>query len=742
MNTLRSFTETVVTTPTDTFPISFEYSEKYDAVHVFLNGVAVEDLGYVVSNINAVTLKIEPAITAGTVRIERETDIDKMLYIFDAGALFIDQNVDADFKQIVHSQQEVRDGFIKLRSEVLPLVTGLEEALETASEAAEAAQDAANTAQEAAQEVRSAVLSETDLSTTAVWEGKTVYLKDRGLFIYTSGSWISAALSGASYVYPTTTSFSAAMVDAFNRAMTLGNGKVVVVSGKYTVDATVVTTLTKPLTLEFQSGCEVNNTTGITAFNIDINGKFLKVEGNGAQFPCNWDTPIETSPCLMKLNDYTLNMSCNVSNLRSGDTGTKQYTVGVLGVGLNLSIFDSCLFRAGTGFQIESRDTSNTSTHSMGNQFRDNVVYSTVAYRFVNNGALSTEGWTITGGEVISDTAFIVQRGTFTGYSIVGRISDIHVNAIRFGSFEGLNRLYVSQTDYQMNVVAGSTYTACIELKGCQSVQLGLGISRVFGAGASVNDQLSVLGLMTPNAGQSNAFINLTMHNTWLATASKPMVNVQSASAAAAIVITTNGAGAYPNRLITQGYEDRLNVAPNYPVDTTFVNNGYCSSSAVTFDAGTGVLTLTGKPVLGTVYDVGLGVVPSGSNIKSINSSPMMGKDFTLVFSAQNLVFTHSASLLTPAAQPYYVDSTCVVRVKSINYLTHRILDVSGAVQDRVVSKTTAQLQSATDAINTSVKYLGREVWNSTLSKFMKATGSSPTSTWVSTDGGTTLTPS
>ncbi|CAL1777104.1 tail fiber protein [Acinetobacter phage vB_AbaP_ABW132] len=166
MNILRSFTETVVTTPTDTFPISFEYDEKYDAVHVFLNDVAVEDLGYTVSQVNAVTLKVEPAIPEGTVRIERETDIDKMKYIFDAGALFIDQNVDADFRQIVHSQQEVRDGFIKLRGEVLPLVNGLQEALKQAQEASQAAEEAAIAAEEAAQITRSAsqVVDESGLS--------------------------------------------------------------------------------------------------------------------------------------------------------------------------------------------------------------------------------------------------------------------------------------------------------------------------------------------------------------------------------------------------------------------------------------------------------------------------------------------------------------------------------------------------------------------------------------------------
>ncbi|YP_009949058.1 tail fiber protein [Acinetobacter phage SWH-Ab-1] len=127
MNILRSYTETVVTTPTDTFPISFEFDEKYDKVHVFLNKVAVEELGYVVTLANPTTLKIEPAIPSGTVRIERETDIDKMKYVFDAGALFIAQNVDSNFKQIVHSQQEVQDGFSKLRDDTLDTLEEFQE---------------------------------------------------------------------------------------------------------------------------------------------------------------------------------------------------------------------------------------------------------------------------------------------------------------------------------------------------------------------------------------------------------------------------------------------------------------------------------------------------------------------------------------------------------------------------------------------------------------------------------------
>lgn len=53
----------------------------------------------------------------------------------------------------------------------------------------------------------------------------------------------------------------------------------------------------------------------------------------------------------------------------------------------------------------------------------------------------------------------------------------------------------------------------------------------------------------------------------------------------------------------------------------------------------------------------------------------------------------------------------------------------------------TTYLSQKSDAINTQNKYLGRDVYNPTIGKFMKATGSSATSTWVSYDGATTITP-
>ena len=57
-----------------------------------------------------------------------------------------------------------------------------------------------------------------------------------------------------------------------------------------------------------------------------------------------------------------------------------------------------------------------------------------------------------------------------------------------------------------------------------------------------------------------------------------------------------------------------------------------------------------------------------------------------------------------------------------------------------VATITSAELQSASNAMNTA-KYLGKEVYNSTINKFMKSLGSTPTSSWLSLDGMQTITP-
>lgn len=156
-NEKLSYTEHVVTTPATDFSIGFkDYGDNSDTIKVTVDDVLATDAGYTVFRKNAMTIALEPAVTSGVVRLQRETNIDSSFYRFTAGAKFVAANMDANFEQILHSQQETRDGFTKLASDVYPLVNGLEEALAQADSASQAAQEAAEAAEEAAQITRSA----------------------------------------------------------------------------------------------------------------------------------------------------------------------------------------------------------------------------------------------------------------------------------------------------------------------------------------------------------------------------------------------------------------------------------------------------------------------------------------------------------------------------------------------------------------------------------------------------------
>lgn len=153
MNEKQSYTEYNVIVPTQDFIITFEdyNSNNRDAIDVTVDGVPATTAGFTVLRISDTVIQLTPAVESGSVvRLQRETDIDNTFYQFTAGAIFTAGNVDKNFQQVLHSQQEVRDSFEKLSGDVYPLVNGLEQALQTASNAAEAAGAASDAAQFAA----------------------------------------------------------------------------------------------------------------------------------------------------------------------------------------------------------------------------------------------------------------------------------------------------------------------------------------------------------------------------------------------------------------------------------------------------------------------------------------------------------------------------------------------------------------------------------------------------------------
>ena len=135
INELKSYTEYNVSTPTSVFTIGFQYKYNVDQVNVYVDGVEATAAGYTVQHDSHGTISLTPAVPAGVVRLARETDIDTSAHTFSAVAKFTAGNMDENFKQIRHAQQEVRDVVIRTASEFSTLDANATAALQAATTA-------------------------------------------------------------------------------------------------------------------------------------------------------------------------------------------------------------------------------------------------------------------------------------------------------------------------------------------------------------------------------------------------------------------------------------------------------------------------------------------------------------------------------------------------------------------------------------------------------------------------------
>ena len=145
INEELSFTEYTLTEDTTDFIISFDrIGGSTDEVSILVNNTPIEDLvGYTVTQVNFNTWRVEPALTTGTVvRLVRTTNLDTMVYVFTAGSKFIAKNIDDNFKQIQHSQQEARDSQDKLQADVNALFLDIQDVRDQVEQAVETANSA------------------------------------------------------------------------------------------------------------------------------------------------------------------------------------------------------------------------------------------------------------------------------------------------------------------------------------------------------------------------------------------------------------------------------------------------------------------------------------------------------------------------------------------------------------------------------------------------------------------------
>lgn len=180
MNELKSYTEYAVSTPTADFVIGFDFNYGEDAVNVTVDNVPATEAGYTVVYLNETTIRLSPSVPSGVVRLQRETDIDQTDHAYRAGAKFIAQTMDENFEQLRHSQQEVRDGFVKLADDTYEIIDTLNEVGQSAQTAADAAEVAAQLANNAAAQVNAKV-SQAELNLALTPVNASLDLTKRGI---------------------------------------------------------------------------------------------------------------------------------------------------------------------------------------------------------------------------------------------------------------------------------------------------------------------------------------------------------------------------------------------------------------------------------------------------------------------------------------------------------------------------------------------------------------------------------
>ena len=373
INELKSFTEYAVSTPTSVFTIGFEYKHNVDHINVYVDGVEATAAGYTIKHDTHGTLELHPAVPSGTVLLQRETNIDGMLHTFSAGAKFIAGNMDEDFKQLRHAQQEVRDETTRTVEQFAILDANATAALDAANAAVSTANsiDAkattalanSNTALSTANSANST--ANTALTTANGIDAKaTTALSNSSTALTTANTALSTANGIDAKATQAQTDAASALAFANTAIQETEKG---VASGVATLDTnTLIPTTQLPQStttnigaVEIATSTEVNtatdNTRVVTPSTLLSGVKnHLNVSGAAPMFACRaWVKFNATS------GTPTIGASGNVSSIT--DNGIGNYTVNC-----NLAMYDlnfaasALVLRSSNGFVYETARTTSS----------------------------------------------------------------------------------------------------------------------------------------------------------------------------------------------------------------------------------------------------------------------------------------------------------------------------------------------------------------------------------------------
>ncbi|WP_226937930.1 phage tail fiber domain-containing protein [Klebsiella grimontii] len=492
--------------------------------------------------------------------------------------------------------------------------------------------------------------------------------------------------------------FGTAMMAAMDFVMSQGGGTIFVPGRSYTLDTTIVKTLTADIHIRMSSGADVVVKSAMDVYNLNTGDYLFCVESGKTTVTFN---ATAVGFAVFRITGRTLKQTCCIEQhtLRR----TLSFNIGyfVYAVGANSPEFlHNHISAASVVYHLES-STENSGlglvANAMEAEVTGNKIYNcSNAIEIVNKGYYGCEGIRIKNNILVcGNNAITVLADSSLRAAYMPPVLHIignHINAYRALFAQKVSRIIFSQTDLQSKFRADDSVLGMIELYSCQ----GFDISGQNTFTAVSQDGSGKSNINTPiyigdfDSKLPSAYGKIDGNTFWLDGMTAKEIGMSSTAAYTGQRIkyglnTLQSLAA----IIPRDYGSKLKISEVNTLSTYDVSEGLAYSSTdanYAFDSTLGILYIKGSAPARDLHIISTNVVPNGVTINQIVAENTFGRQLVIQFAAAEITLTHGANLIAPDQKTTKMWLPTFIVAEFLNNQQCRIVSISGIAARHVIS--------------------------------------------------------
>ncbi|MFP8421416.1 hypothetical protein ACLH2P_18295 [Klebsiella michiganensis] len=491
--------------------------------------------------------------------------------------------------------------------------------------------------------------------------------------------------------------FGTAMMAAMDFVMSEGGGTIFVPGRSYTLDTTIIKTLTADIHIRMSKGADVAVKSPMDVYNLNTGDYQFVVEGGKTTVSLS---ALGVDLAVFRITGRTLQQTCKVDGHTLRKTGSNNIGYFVYASGANAPEFvRNQISAASVAYHLES-STENSSSGLIANAMEaditGNKIYNcSVAVEIVNKGYYGCEGVIIAFNKfVCSDTAIKVIADASLRSAYMPPLMQVisnHLNAYKAISAQKISRLFFSKNDIQSKFRADDSVNGMIELYSCQGWSV---VDNEFSAVSQ--DGTGRINTNTPiflgelDSVLPNAYGTVSNNTFWLDGMTAKAIDLSSSSAYTGqrIKYGINNLQSL-NAITARAYGSKLKISEGNTLSTYDAAEGlaYSSSDAnYGFDSTNGILYIKGAAPARDLHIISTNVVPNGAVINQIVAENIFGRQLVIQFAAAEVTLTHGKNLIAPDQKTTKMWLPTFVVAEFLNNQQCRIVSISGIAARHVIS--------------------------------------------------------